>query len=589
MENNQNNEIENEVKNEVNNKIENEVDNKIENKIENNIENKIEKKVDNKIEKKVKPKPAHIKECDICCCDYNSKIKYRSIKCIKCQYEACFKCYEIYMTELAVNESCYPMCMKCRFTWDYNFMLKNTPLTFRSKLAKLREEVLYNLNRSLFPSYSEKYLLTFSISQLTANTYDETYNIKILNYLNMRPIFAYKENMEVFVKYGGKVKKLLLSEKNFNIRKLQKEFHTLRLDAWYVLKDTINNKKKEEIVPVHNRPCKKDGCVGYLSEKWLCYTCNTKFCRRCQEIKNEKHVCNEAVLETVKSLKKDSVECPKCFVFIYKISGCFQMWCTNCNTAFDWKTRKILNTKNFHNPHYIEYVRSKNNNNNNDPANLTCEDTLKFISQGHKGATELRNHLNELYGLFRHASENVESKKFDIILLALKYLNKNITLEQYKKRSQILDKKIKKLQEIQDINEVFKLQTVEIFNNMICETPLEDIVLLIVELINTNNKYRLEIANQYKNSVDVISYANHEPYNLIYGSKNLVKFSMEPYREGKKNIACSQCNNYYNIMQVLDTINNMEYKQKLIYLGFDNARFRDERYTCIHCFEKKTE
>lgn len=40
------------------------------------------------------------------------------------------------------------------------------------------------------------------------------------------------------------------------------------------------------------------------------------------------------------------------------VSNCDQMWCTQCHTAFSWRTGQI-ETK-IHNPHYYEYMRSKN-------------------------------------------------------------------------------------------------------------------------------------------------------------------------------------------------------------------------------------
>ena len=58
-------------------------------------------------------------------------------------------------------------------------------------------------------------------------------------------------------------------------------------------------------------------------------------------------------------LNKDTKPCPSCGTMIFKISGCDQLWCPDCQTAFSWNTLRI-ETGIIHNPHYYEFQRKQN-------------------------------------------------------------------------------------------------------------------------------------------------------------------------------------------------------------------------------------
>jgi hypothetical protein len=129
------------------------------------------------------------------------------------------------------------------------------------------------------------------------------------------------------------------------------------------------------------RKCPMEDCRGFLSIAWKCGLCNTHVCSKCHEPKLEvipaneetkteekgeeevarnprEHVCDPNNVETANLLKKDSKPCPKCACIIFKISGCDQMFCTQCHTAFSWRTGAI-ETKVIHNPHYYQYLRDQ--------------------------------------------------------------------------------------------------------------------------------------------------------------------------------------------------------------------------------------
>jgi hypothetical protein len=109
------------------------------------------------------------------------------------------------------------------------------------------------------------------------------------------------------------------------------------------------------------RACPSEDCRGFLSDNWKCGLCKVDTCSKCHVIKtdsDENHTCNPDDVATATLLNRDTKPCPKCHTGIFKIDGCDQMWCTQCHTAFSWKTGDI-ETK-IHNPHYYEWQRRNN-------------------------------------------------------------------------------------------------------------------------------------------------------------------------------------------------------------------------------------
>jgi hypothetical protein len=103
--------------------------------------------------------------------------------------------------------------------------------------------------------------------------------------------------------------------------------------------------------------CPASDCRGFLSTAYKCGTCTTQFCSDCREPKNDGHTCDAALVETMKAIAKDSRGCPRCGMAISKVSGCDQMYCTACDTAFSWTTGKVVEGV-IHNPHYYERMRA---------------------------------------------------------------------------------------------------------------------------------------------------------------------------------------------------------------------------------------
>lgn len=120
--------------------------------------------------------------------------------------------------------------------------------------------------------------------------------------------------------------------------------------------------------------CPKEGCEGFVGKNWRCGLCEAMVCKDCREVvepvaaggagvskeeadklARDRHVCDEEVKQNVAALVKEAKPCPKCAASISKIDGCDQMWCTQCHTAFSWRTGAV--EERVHNPHYYEWMR----------------------------------------------------------------------------------------------------------------------------------------------------------------------------------------------------------------------------------------
>lgn len=71
------------------------------------------------------------------------------------------------------------------------------------------------------------------------------------------------------------------------------------------------------------------------------------------------HTCKQEDIDSIKEIRQHSRACPNCKARIFRISGCDTMWCTKCNTGFNWRTGIVIkDARDLHNPHYIDFVRN---------------------------------------------------------------------------------------------------------------------------------------------------------------------------------------------------------------------------------------
>lgn len=254
--------------------------------------------------------------CIICC--ENFKSTRPKICCQYCDFEACRTCCEKYILSEEIPKCMAPGCAK---EWSRKFLREVFTNTFLTSAYKEHiESILFDKEKALMPA--------------TQPLVEEKVRVKNIK--------KEMQNIDLLINDLCKQKRTL----EFSIYNRVGEY----------------NVKEEEKGNRFVRQCPADGCRGFLSTQWKCGLCEKWTCPDCHELKGAnrdcEHTCDPNSVATAKLLSSDSKPCPKCQCLIFKIEGCDQMWCTQCRTAFSWKTGK-LETQ-IHNPHYYEWQRKNN-------------------------------------------------------------------------------------------------------------------------------------------------------------------------------------------------------------------------------------
>ena len=271
-------------------------------------------------------------DCSICC-DTFTKAKRAPVACRKCGFRVCRSCLEKYVLNHESLTQIQCMMPDCDCVWDRAFLAQHlTQVCMRQK----------------YPHHRGELLLQHEISRLP-----ET--------------MPFVERFKKADELEGQ-RRAMADE----VRELRQRQRALNLQIYHMGREVhrlkYNHDKKPEKAREFVRQCPGDGCRGFLSNHWRCRLCSLHVCSKCHAIKGHvpkgikptaafaDHQCNENDLKTVAMLRKDTKPCPSCGVPINKISGCDQMWCTQCKVAFSWRTGRRINGV-IHNPHFYQWQR----------------------------------------------------------------------------------------------------------------------------------------------------------------------------------------------------------------------------------------
>lgn len=427
-------------------------------------------------------------ECPICCEKFSTKLRIK-IPCNYCDFECCRQCIQRYLTGISTD----PHCMQCKNIWNREFIDSACTKTFRnSQLKTHRENILFEREKCFLP--------------------------------DAQVILAHRRDCDRIIQgYHERVKAL------------SDEIYQIHMEIEHVRRQKVPTERRKFV-----RKCPVSECRGFLSSQWKCEVCENKICSDCNEIKDvDEHTCKPENIETMKLLKKDTKPCPNCGTMIFRISGCAQMWCPDCHTAFDWNTL-VIEKGVIHNPHFYEFQRLGGTARRN-PGDIPCggmptvEELYTACNVGYRHRyrsqippeskivfdfCQLVNHI-QMVELLQPPVENS-------LELRIKYLTHSLNDEEFKF---ILQKNEKMREKVRDINNILTMlvQTggdlLRQFVNK--EITLENIKDVVTNLITYTNASLFVTGKRYNCVIPQINEDTLEVYRIkTYG----------PPRDGKQDL-----------------------------------------------------
>uniref|UniRef100_A0A6C0BP81 RING-type domain-containing protein n=1 Tax=viral metagenome TaxID=1070528 RepID=A0A6C0BP81_9ZZZZ len=299
--------------------------------------------------------------CSICIEPFN-KSNRKQIICSHCKLECCTCCVRTYLESVIVA----PQCMKCHRPWSHQYIRENFGPSFVKKISDVHKSVLFTEQLTLLP-YTQEYVNLkerYELLKKEEGVLAEIVNTMKIDISKVKKKYKKdKANKDDLSEIKEEYKKVC----NEKTKKMREKYNIIRImnSSYYY---PVRNSHRTEMVssssvtskskgPQYIKPCGKDECKGYVNKTdSTCELCNTTYCSKCMEENNDNHKCKEEDVLTISMLNKDTKSCPVCATLIHRISGCSDMFCVNCKTAFNWNTLEI-NKRGNSNPHFYQWLR----------------------------------------------------------------------------------------------------------------------------------------------------------------------------------------------------------------------------------------
>lgn len=363
-------------------------------------------------------------ECSVCA---ENRTTTQMIACPGCSYSACKKCVQRYILSSLED----PHCMNCKRRHNRSELISMFSNAFvNNSLKNWRKRVLFQRELAKMPA-TQPYV---------EQERQRRQNLKLVHQMEMER-----------------------SEMKQRLHDLENVILTLRTQTV----PPLDGDSKRSFV----HRCTQGGCRGFLSTAWKCNVCAKYTCSQCNEplgfVRDDlDHVCNESARETMRMLRNDSKLCPGCGECIHRVSGCDQMWCTMCATAFSWQTGMVINGATIHNPHYYDYMIQRVGQLERNPGDIPCGGMptyheiitmLKYTPNHQYRSCIINTHrlivhiqADEILRYQRNANMEEENNRDLRILYTLHEINEDIFCQKIQQREKALEK-------CRDIFEVLQL------------------------------------------------------------------------------------------------------------------------------------
>jgi hypothetical protein len=444
--------------------------------------------------------------CEVCCEPFNLSTRAR-VKCPYCPFRACTGCSERYLCDTTGDAHC----MACRKGWSREILVDNFTQKFVGRTYKTRrEDLLFEREKSLMPATQPYVELEKKIRQLN----DQITQIrKVMERANEKLVRVTHRPLEAIMgEYGVENTFDAAVIRHVMISEARKVYSNLAIDLQHVewhqvqLHNRLHGNQMENERRQFVRACPFQDCRGFLSTAWKCGMCENWTCPECHEVKGREkdgpHECDPNSVATAQLLARDSRNCPKCAALIFKIDGCDQMWCTQCHTAFSWRTGQI-ETHVIHNPHYYDFMRARGTLPRN-PGDVPCGGFPEWITihqlvpRSHvfwntiTGAHRSWGHC-QWYVLPRYAVDAAADNRD----LRIKFMVGDFDEDEFKRKIQQREKARQRKTDIRQVLEMYMAVLTDLFQAFVQTRQDDELVDSLCELRNHVNATMGNVSRRY--------------------------------------------------------------------------------------------